>query len=309
MRQAIRRILAGCVLLLYVAAFLAVRGSLEQRRNHVHVRPSETEARLPESVLVPLSLRFREALADLFWVHAILYFALHTEESRPPVAIADIFDDLLVLDPYFKQAYRTASFLTRKRPIPAARAVEESVEYLRRGSKMFPDDWEFDFYAGAAYLVDMPASSPDETRRNQTLAAEYIRRAAILGIGRGAPDWLPLLAATVLTEIGQQEVAMRQLEDAFLAAPDEASRAKIRGKIIQLRGRVEADRAREAVQAFVRGWSKSFPYVSLDMAVLLGDRVKPGVVEIRHLANESIRALLEETPMQDEQAEEAESTP
>lgn len=302
--RAVRSVVLAGAAVAVGAALLRVRAGLEARRRAIRLHEPDVVYGLPRGSLVPLSLRFREAAADILWVRALLYFGLRSEQARPPVAIAAIFDDLLDLDPWFRRAYRTAAFLTRYREIPRRRAVLEAVAYLDRGGRMFPDDWEFPFYAGAAYLGDMPARDSAERLRDRRLAADYVRRAVVLGMGRGAPDWLPSLAATVLTEIGEREVALRQLEDALLAAPDEVTRTKVRAKILQLRGRVEADRAAADVKDFLARWAASFPYAPLDLFVLMGERPREVAADIRTLADAPARAMLEEPSEEEGQPDE-----
>lgn len=300
MRRTATFLFTVVVLTAYAVGFLTVRRDLEWRHNRIRLNPPEARAAIPQAALVPLSLRFREALADLFWVHALLYFGFQSEQHHPPLALADIFNDVITVDPYFKQAYRSAAFLTQLRPIPRTQAVKEAISFLDRGAQIFPQDWEFSFYAGANYLTDMPAQSKEEKQQNRRIAADYIKRAAVLGIGHGAPNWLPALAATVLTELGEQEVALRQLEDALLVAPDEATRNNIRGKIIQLKGRVEADRANAAVSEFLDRWAKNFPYVPLDLFVLLQDKSAGTAIDVSSLSDQSATLLKDPVEKQGE---------
>jgi hypothetical protein len=263
------------------------RAALESRRRRFASRPADVHYGLPSPALKLVALRYREALADLLWVRALLYFGISHELDRAPRHIDLHMEAVLALDPHFERAYRTAAGLSRYRPVPKRAALERAIEFLVRGAERFPEQWRFPFFIGAHYL-EMPARSPAERTRLRLMAADWVQRAALLGAGRGAPDWLANLAATVRTEEGQREIALRYLEEMLLTAPDEATRAQVRAKILQLRGRVEADRVSREAERFLHAWRTSYPYVPGDLFVLLGRRPDREPVELRAMVERSL---------------------
>ncbi len=285
----------------FFPVLLSARSDLAARHDGARLRAPDTRYGVSRKAIVPMSLRFREASADLLWVRTLLYFGSSSERRLPPKHISQHFDDVFELDPYFQKPYRTAAFLALLEPGPRDAVVRKAIGYLERGERAFPDDWQFPFYAGSLYLNDMPARGPEERRRWRAMAAEHIRRATTLGVGHGAPDWLPTLAATLFTELGRREMAVRQLEESLLAAPDEPTRAKIEAKLAHLRNWVEAERAAEAVRVLLDRRRRAFPYAPVDLFVLLGDRPPARPIDPWPLAGDPDRAMA--APAEDRDAE------
>jgi hypothetical protein len=256
------------------------RAALLSRRARLATKPADLYYGLPPAGLRIVALRYREALADLLWVRGVLYFGLSDEFGRTPKHIDLHMEAVLALDPDFERAYSTAAALTQYRPVPKRVALEQAVAFMERGAKRFPDEWRFPFFAGA-YMLEIPADDPAELRRLRLRAADWVQRAALLGAGRGAPDWLPNLAATVLSEAGQREMALRYLEEMLLSAPDEATRAQVRAKIGALRSRVEADRLAAEAERFFSSWRANYPYLPGDLFVLVGEKPKERAIDLR----------------------------
>ena len=84
-------------------------------------------------------------------------------------------------------------------------------------------------------------------------------------------------------------MALRYLEESLLTAPDEATRTQVRAKIMQLRGRVEAERVAGEAERFVRSWRNNYPYLPADLFVLVGARPGPEAFDLSVLLD---RALL-----------------
>jgi hypothetical protein len=247
------------------------RASLVERRARASAPPEDFYYGLRGGVLRAASLRYREAVADLLWVRAVLYFGLRGEVRQPPLHIDRHLEAVIGLDPHFERAYSTAAALTQYRPGDRRETLARAIRFLERGTERFPTHWRFPFFIGAYYL-EMPARDPAEAARLRRLAADWVQRAVLLGAGRGAPDWLPNLAATLLTEAGQREMALRYLEESLLTVLDEATRAQVRAKIAQLRDRVEADRVAREAERFLHVWRRNYAYVPGDLFVFLGER-------------------------------------
>jgi hypothetical protein len=148
--------------------------------------------------------------------------------------------------------------------------VRQSTHFLEAGAAHFPRDWEFPFMLSCNYLNEMKTTDPAQRAAFTRLGADYVRRAAILG---GGPDWLPVLAATIYTRDGEQELAIRHLEEVYASSEDPKVRERVKAKLEQLRAAGEAGRAeriahaREDLEAGSRNWA---PYVPIDLFVLTG---------------------------------------
>lgn len=265
------------------------RAALQSYKRRFTSPPEDIGYGLPAAALRLASLRYREAIADLLWVRGVLYFGLSFERKHPPRYIDHHMDAVLALDPDFERVYSTAASLSQYRPVGRRAALESAIGFLLRGAERFPEQWRFPFFVGAYYL-EMPAASAAERKRQRLRAADFVERAALLGAGRGAPDWLANLAATVRTENGQREIAIRYLEEMLLTVPDEATRTQVRAKIIQLRGLAEAERFSREAARFLQSWRRSYPYLPADLFVLLGERGDPEPVDLRALIERSMPA-------------------
>jgi hypothetical protein len=95
----------------------------------------------------------------------------------------------------------------------------------------------------------------------------------------------PNLAATILTELGEKEAAVRHLEEILASTPDEATRAQVKAKLIQLRSRVEAEKMAAEVRTFLDRWRRDFPYLPGDLFVIVGERLPGGSADWRRWAD------------------------
>ncbi len=149
-----------------------------------------------------LALGFRNLVADVYWMRAVVYYGGKRRASaagQTPSAQSTHFDalhpllDLVTsLDPHFKVAYRFgAIFLTEAYPNGPGRP-DLAIKLLERGIANDSGRWEYMEDIGFVYYWWI---------RDFTKAAEWFRRA---GEQPGAPAWLAPLAATTLAEGGDR---------------------------------------------------------------------------------------------------------
>jgi hypothetical protein len=148
------------------------------------------------------TLGFRNLVADVFWIRAVVYYGGKRRVSagqQSPSAQAANFDllypllDLVTsLDPNFRVAYRFgAIFLTEAYPNGPGRP-DLAIKLLERGIEKDSGRWEYMEDIGFVYYWWV---------RDFHQAAEWFKRA---GEQPGAPTWLAALAATTLAEGGDR---------------------------------------------------------------------------------------------------------
>lgn len=156
----------------------------------------------PGPVMNRVALGYRNLLADVYWMRAVVYYG---EKRRSPDIANRNFDALnpllrLVtsLDPHFRIAYRFgAIFLTEAYPQGPGRP-DQAIQLLQEGIARDGGRWEYFHDIGFIYywwLHDYPK------------AAEWFMKGAERP---GAAEWLKPLAATTLASGGQRDTS-RQL--------------------------------------------------------------------------------------------------
>jgi len=162
-----------------------------------------------------MSLGFRSVMADVLWVKAIGYFGGHSLTDKEYPWLYHILDQVTTLDPPFRQPYLFGGVvLSVESGLPA-----QGTALLRKGMVYYPGEWLFPFYAGfnSFYYFKDPAR-----------AAAYIQVAATLP---GHPEYLPRLAASLLTRAGRVGAAIRFLETVAESTEDEGTRNRLYQKI------------------------------------------------------------------------------
>jgi tetratricopeptide (TPR) repeat protein len=146
-----------------------------------------------------ISLSFDALAADVYWVRAIQHYGgdrLRGERGgRRYELLYPLLDLTTSLDPHFNIAYRFgAIFLGEPYPGGPGRP-DQAIALLRRGISANPQKWQYYYDTGFVYywrLGDFAA------------AAHWFQRASALP---GAPNWLPAIAAAILTGGGDRASA------------------------------------------------------------------------------------------------------
>ena len=219
-----------------------------------------------------LCLGHPEMMADLVYLRAIILSSATLLPEQRRDYLRRHFDAVAALAPDFRAPYliggRTALY---SGPEITSDDVFLSNHLLEEGARQFPSDWEIAFAIGCNYLVELKTDDPRRRAEWRLTGAHWVRRAALDG---GGPPWLPGLAATVMTEEGQAEAAIRYLEEAYLNAADERTRDEVKHLLAakRARGLAQLTSARDAV---VAGWQRWFPYAPPDFFVLMGPPPSP----------------------------------
>ncbi len=220
-------ILAAVASLAAVQVFLQV--SFERRYPRQRI---ESLRYLPKGKhLKVMSLGFQNLLADALWVKAIGYFGGHNLTDKEYPWLYHILEQITTLDPPFKYPYLFGGIVL---------AVEDgsprdSIKLLRKGMVQYPDEWRFPFYIGFNYFYYL--KDPDQ-------AAEHVKIAASTP---GHPQYLPRLAASLMTKAGRQQSAIEFLEKVAEDTREESVRRGLYKKIEALR----AGKIPEGLESFL----------------------------------------------------------
>jgi hypothetical protein len=240
---------------LVVLAAIAVLGlGAHAMHSRVIARRADGAAELdvlyvpPVSYLQWMSMGYREALADLLWIRALVYTGEHLKDAE--IAAVDRYVDAMNgLAPRFRRPYLwggiTAVYggqakVTRD-------MVDRALAIYRRGLAEFPESHELLYPFGMMLLHQVPSTpgyDADEIAAMRVEGIDAIRRAAAFG----ADPLVRQYAATLVAEHGEDELAIQFLESQLAQTEDEKHRRLLRLKLSQLAGNdtVEAiERTRE----------------------------------------------------------------
>jgi len=275
----VRRLsLAVASLVLVALTVLAQDATLRRRKRF----PAESDQLyLPRpSALRTLSLGHHELAADLVFVRALVYFGTQLGSERNYRWLDNYLDTIVKLDPQWITPYRWAGVASiyDGRTITNA-SVMQSSHFLELGVKQFPDDWNLAFMLGCNYLFELHTDDPAQKAEWRRIGVTYIRHAALVG---GAPPWVPLLAATVMREGGDQEAAVHHLEEVYLSTTDKATREEVRKRLLALASQVDLAQVEGARASFERRWLETVPYAPADFYLALGP-APPARMDWRYL--------------------------
>lgn len=189
----------------------------------------------PASWLPALSLGYDEALADLLWMRALVYFGDEIVQQGASRYVLDYAEAIETLDPDFLALYRwvgMAGFYGAQGRSPEE--AERALALMERGAERFPDDGQLAWDLGAALAFELPVILEDPSARDEARAraAPHLMRAVRLG---AAPEWVTLAGAALLSRIGRTHQAIRHLEQMHPLVEDPETRRQIEDRIGQLR--------------------------------------------------------------------------
>ncbi len=265
-QNARRGMTAAGVLLLLVALVFA-QDAANRRREAFPA--GEDLLYLPQpSALHAIALGHDELAADLVFIRGLVYFGSQLEQKGEYRWLENYLDTITRLDPRWKTPFRWAGVATMYNGKPITnQAVMLSNHFLERGVRQFPDDWELPFMLGANYLFELHSSDPKQQEEWRRTGGEWVRHAAIVG---GAPSWVPLLAATIMHQEGQDEAAIRHLEEVYVSTQDERTRTEVRNRLLTLHAKIDLAREERERAAFEQAWHATMPYAPPDLFVAVG---------------------------------------
>ena len=247
----------------------------------------------PNDWLSVFSLGWDEALADLIWMRALVYYG---EEMRQDGAVQFVFrygEAIEALDPEFVAVYRWVGVAGLYRPHAiTVEDIEHTVRFMQRGAERHPNDGELIWDIGAILAYELPPVLADEEASDlaRERALPFLTRAARLG---AAPAWATLTNAAMLARVGRTDLAARHLEEMYDQADDPQTRSRIAARIRQLRTQAEAEAFLAAMEQLEQERRDSFPYVGPSLFLLLGERP---VLDLDAPIHDGFPAVMAEEP-------------
>ena len=187
---------------------------------------------LPQpSTLQVLSLGHTEMMADLIWVRALSYFAVHFSLDRDYRWLDRYIETVVALDPEFRVIYEWAGMATiYGGQLIDNEAVSASNRFLEMGLERYPDDWRLNFMLGCNYRYELQPTNDEERAQWRRLGAFHLARA---GKSSDAPAWLTLTAGRIYERLGDRDESIALDRHTFLSAPGITSatnQADLRGR-------------------------------------------------------------------------------
>lgn len=174
---------------------------------------------LPSGKMIkPMAMDLDEAVADLLWIQAMMYFADAYLTGKSYAWMGHMLDVVTQLNPRLYHAYEVAGVgLTRDKA-----QIPKSLFLLERGMKEFPEEWRLNVYASLAQL----GHDSDYTK-----AAEYLKPVTL---DPGVPNHIRTLCATFLSKGGGRRVALAFLTDRYVNSSNAINKEIFVDKILKL---------------------------------------------------------------------------
>jgi len=281
--RARRGLTAAGVLLLIAVTVLLQNLALERRSRFA---AEEDVLFLPRSsALKALSLGHHELMADFIVIRALVYFGSEVTAKGDFKWLDKYLQTAVDLDPEWHAPYKWAGVATmyNGRPITNEMVLLSS-RFLEQGVKQFPSDWELAFMLGCNYLFELHTNDPAQRDAWRRQGADWVRHAALVG---GAPAWVPLLAATIMRQDGQDEAAVRHLEEVYLTTQDERTREQLKNRLVALKTKLDFAREERERAAFLDAWKRNLPYVPADFFIITGAPAPPRM-DLQELAKNPV---------------------
>jgi hypothetical protein len=195
----------------------------------------------PPHHLRVMSLGYREALADLIWVRAVV-FAGDVQGGRNWAWILEYLEAIFELAPRFRRPYvwGGVAFVYTGERIDRS-MIDRAISLYRTGLRHHPEDHELLFALGMLLARDVQTIDgygAEERRAAAVEGAELIRTAAAFG----APPLVRQYAASVVDDFASEQLALQFLETQLVTTEDPHLRRLLLRKLDQLAG---PDRVRE----------------------------------------------------------------
>jgi hypothetical protein len=144
-----------------------------------------------------LALGYDDVLADLYWIRAVQWFGGRSLAERARLEhdlLYPLLDITTTLDPRFNMAYRFgAIFLAEGAPKPGN--PDLAIALLEKAMRAMPDRWHYPYDIAFVHYW---------WRRDFPAASRWFERASQV---KGAPEWLPGLAAMTLVQSGHRSAS------------------------------------------------------------------------------------------------------
>ena len=222
----------------------------------------------PAQHLGLMSLGYREALADLIWIRAVIFAGDRAGASNHEW-IMEYLEAIYSLAPGFRRPYAWGgvAFIYTGDNIDRA-MVDRALALYDRALTYFPEDHELLFAAGMLLTRDvqsLPGYTQAEREAAMAKGAAHIRKAAAFG----APPLVRELAATLVSEGGADQLAIQFLETQLLQTEDENHRRLLRQKLEATIGEAGLASLEHMREQFEAERKAERPYVPPDLYILI----------------------------------------
>lgn len=233
---------ASIVLWVFPVLFLAVSVLLSSRvyRERSSVLRAGDPPGGRESLLLEISRHpgfsfgFRNFLADLQWLDAVQVAGSRRMSGADYDRLDVLVRTVNNFDPRFVVPYLLGGLVLGD----SSRHVPEALKTLERGGRNFPGDWRFPFYIG--YTRYFSLGNPADGGRAIEAAARI----------PGSPQYLPFLAARMLSEGRKPETALVFLEEMLKQEADPSRRVVLQRRLLEVIVERDIQDLERAVEAY-----------------------------------------------------------
>jgi hypothetical protein len=205
----------GVFLLLGAAAWLLIRADATKPKDWNQDRLTY----LPSGkFLKPLVMDLDEAVGDLLWIKAMIYFADAYMEGTGYGWLGHMLDIVTTLNPHMHQAYEFGGVVLTKEKAQ----LPKTMILLERGIGEYPKDWRLRLYAAMAQLA---------LDSNFTRAAEFLEPVTL---DKDVPNHIRTMCATLLSKGGGRRVALAFLVNRYVRSDNAINREIFLDKILKL---------------------------------------------------------------------------
>lgn len=222
----------------------------------------------PADRLGPMSLGYKEALADLIWLRAVV-FAGNSGNRDKSSWITRYVSTINHLAPNFRRPYLWGGVISIYSGKEIDRQmIDQAVAIMREGVERFPEDHELLFNLGMVLYRDYESLGDVDPKQLQDYKQEgvkLIRRAAAFG----ASPLIRRLAASLDAQGSNDALEAEFLRRQLLRADDPALRRLLKKKLQALDLGHQVEQLEQAREAFVADHKEDFPYLPLTLYAVL----------------------------------------
>jgi hypothetical protein len=169
-------------------------------------------------LLKPLAMDLDEAVADILWIKAMIYFADAYMQGKGYGWLGHMLDIVTTLNPRMRPAYEFGGVVLTKEKSQ----LPKTMRLLERGVGEFPKDWRIRVYAAMAQLA---------LDSNYTKAAAFLEPVTL---DPEVPDHIRTLCATLLSKGGGRRVALAFLVNSYVRSDNTINREIFLDKILKM---------------------------------------------------------------------------
>jgi hypothetical protein len=269
-------LVAGALLLSSVGGVAALQPRLANTA-HAVKEVGDVYALPPPAQLHLATLGWDAAAVDLLWSKLLVEYGTHWTEHRAFLDTPAYADAILELEPDYAPLYKYIDTMLAYRPLQGtADDVRKARAYLERGTQTRPGDRDLwmEYGSFVAFIAPSFLHDPAEIKQWRADGAAAMGHAVELGADANRA----LTAATLLTDAGATQAAIRYLERAY-AFTQHPSMASVHDSIGRRLAELQAQGLRTAADAVARDidarWRQDLPFLTRDQYLLLGPVVAP----------------------------------